>query len=83
MVGLQNLAFKTIDATSTPNPISDHGILVVHGIHSEDLEVSLLNQMGQNIVKPYLRETSQQTKQFLNRLRQELFGGLYYSNYFR
>ena len=48
-VGLQNLAFKTIDATFTPNPISDHGTLVVHGIHSEDLEVSLLNQMGQNI----------------------------------
>ena len=48
-VGLQNKALKLIDAVFTPNPTLNQGTLVLHGIPSEKLEVTLLNQMGQKI----------------------------------
>ncbi|MBK8586861.1 MAG: T9SS type A sorting domain-containing protein [Bacteroidetes bacterium] len=48
-VGLQNISLKSIDASFIPNPTSNQGSLVLHGIHSDKLEVSLFNQMGQKI----------------------------------
>jgi len=48
-VDIQNITLKSIDAIFTPNPTSNQGTLVLHGIHSEKLEVTLLNQMGQKI----------------------------------
>ncbi|MBK8586898.1 MAG: T9SS type A sorting domain-containing protein [Bacteroidetes bacterium] len=39
-----------------PKP-SNQGSLVLHGIHSDKLEVSLFNQMGQKL-KHYLKGTS-------------------------
>ena len=46
-VAIQNIAINSLDAIFTPNPTSNQGTLVLHGIHSEKLEVTLLNQMGQ------------------------------------
>lgn len=48
-VAIQNIAIKSLDAIFTPNPTSNQGTLVLHGIHSEKLDVTLLNQMGQKI----------------------------------
>lgn len=48
-VGLQNIVLKSMNANFTPNPISTEGRLLIQGIHSEKLEVSLLNQVGQKI----------------------------------
>ncbi|MBK7572659.1 MAG: T9SS type A sorting domain-containing protein [Bacteroidetes bacterium] len=47
-VGLQ-ICLKSIDASFIPNPTSNQGSLVLHGINSDKLDVSLFNQMGQKI----------------------------------